>query len=136
MINKRKVRLMTKTAIYERTYGSNDAAKAKYYKADYVAVHMWNTAIAVTIAFLIVLFLIGACNFERIIYSITKINYTALGAILAVSYAALQAFFLIMTYLVYSYRYTSAELRTKTYQMRLHKIFVMGKADKKENGGV
>mgnify|MGYP000830207533 FL=1 len=50
MINKRKVRLMTRTAMYEKHECSNDINKAKYYKSDYVGLHMWTTAIAVTLS--------------------------------------------------------------------------------------
>ena len=71
MINKRKVRLMTRTAMYEKHECSNDINKAKYYKSDYVGLHMWTTAIAVTIAYIIILMLVMSCNFEFIINNLT-----------------------------------------------------------------
>ena len=53
MINKRKVRLMARTAMYLKHEGVEDLPKAKYYKSDYVGLYMWLTAIAVTVAFIL-----------------------------------------------------------------------------------
>ena len=65
MVNKRKVRLMSRTAMYEKHEGNQDLPKAAFYKSDYVAVKMWCTAIAVTIAYILILCLVVACNFEQ-----------------------------------------------------------------------
>lgn len=135
MINKKKVRLMTRTAIYEKNTGHDDMPMAKYYKGDYVSLHMWNTAVAVTIAYLIIFFLVVACNFENVVYNLTNINYAALIAIMAVAYAAAQAIFLIAAYIVFSYKYSQSTTRIKIYQNRLHKIFMMNKEDRKKKGG-
>ena len=40
MINKRKVRLMTRTAMYEKHECSNDINKAKYYKSAVSYTHL------------------------------------------------------------------------------------------------
>lgn len=135
MINKNKVRLMTRTAIYEKNTGHEDMPKAKYYKSDYVSMHMWNTVVAVTVAYLIIFFLVVACNFERVVYNLTNINYTALIVIMAVAYAAAQAVFLIVSYIVFSYKYTRSQTRIRKYQNRLHKIFLMNREDRKKKGG-
>ena len=74
MISKRKVRLMSRTAMYEKNQCSHSFAKAKYYKNDYVGLHMWTTAIAVTIAYFIILALAVACNFEWLINRLTDMN--------------------------------------------------------------
>ena len=59
MINKRKVRLMARTAMYLKHEGTEDIPKSKYYRKDYVSLHMWLTAIAVTIAYFLLLILIA-----------------------------------------------------------------------------
>lgn len=136
MVNKRKVRLMTRTAMYEKHEGKNDITKAKYYKNDYVGLHMWTTAVAVTVAYVIILLLVIACNFEFIINNLTNMNYTVLGVILIMAYAALMTLFLLIAYFVYSYQYVEAENGIKIYQNRLHKIYLMNKADRKRKGGL
>ena len=136
MVNKRKVRLMTRTAMYERHESHNDIPKAKYYKSDYVGLHMWTTAVAVTIAYVLILFLVLACNFEYIINNLTEINYSFLGIMLILIYIAMLTVFLLVAYFVYTYRFISAESGIKTYQGRLHKIFLMNQAEKKSKGGL
>lgn len=133
MINKRKVRLMARTAMYLKHEGVEDLPKAKYYKSDYVGLYMWLTAIAVTVAYLLILFLIACYNFEYIINHLTSINYTLMVVMLIMLYVLMMSVFLVIGYFVYSRRYAHAENGIKVYQNRLKKIFQLNKADRKKN---
>ncbi len=135
MVNKRKIRLMARTAMYEKHEGSGDIPKAKYYKSDYVGLHMWTSAISVTIAYLLIIGLIVAVNFEYVINNLTSMNYTVLAVILIMAYIAVMTVMLLISYFIYSYRYNEAENGIKIYQNRLHKIFMMNKQDRKNKGG-
>ena len=135
MVNKRKVRLMTRTAMYEKHEGETDLSKASYYKTDYVAIQMWFTAIAVTFAYILIIALIIACNFEYIVNNLTDLNYKALAVVLIMSYIALMTLYMLISYFIYSYRFVEAENGIKIYQNRLHKIFLMNREDRKRKGG-
>ncbi|MDD6340652.1 MAG: hypothetical protein PUA49_09175 [Butyrivibrio sp.] len=135
MINKRKVRLMTRTAMYERHECSADLPKAKYYKNDYVGLHMWLTAIAVTAAYIIIIMLVAACNFEYIINHLTDMKYSVVGILILMGYLVMETIFLLAAYFIYSYKYVVAEHGIKVYQNRLQKILAMNKADQKRKGG-
>lgn len=89
MINKRKVRLMARTAMYLKHEGTEDIPKSKYYRKDYVSLHMWLTAIAVTIAYFLLLILIACCNFESLINRLTTMNYTVLLVVIILGYIAM-----------------------------------------------
>lgn len=89
MINKRKVRLMARTAMYLKHEGTEDIPKSKYYRKDYVSLHMWLTAIAVTIAYFLLLILIACCNFENLINRLTTMNYTVLLVVIILGYIAM-----------------------------------------------
>ena len=132
MINKRKVRLMARTSMYLKHEGVEDLPKAKYYKSDYVGLYMWLTAIAVTVAYFLILFLIACYNFEYIINHLTSINYTVLVVMLIMTYVLMMSVFLVIGYFVYSRRYTMAENGIRVYQNRLKKIFQLNKADRKK----
>ena len=136
MINKRKVRLMTSTAMYEKLECSNDINKPKYYNSDYVGLHMWTTAIAVTIAYIIIIMLVMSCNFEFIINNLTNMNYTVLTVMLIMIYAAMMTVFMIIAYFIYSYRYVESENGIRIYRNRLHKIYLMNKAERNRKGGI
>lgn len=135
MVNKRKVRLMTRTAMYEKHDGVKDLPKAAYYRTDYVAVKMWCTAVAVTIAYLLIIGLVIVCNFEYFINNLTRLNYKSVAVVLAMGYIALMTLFLLVSYFVYTYRFIEAENGIKIYQNRLHKIFLLNKEDRKRKGG-
>ena len=45
MLDKRKIRLMTKAAIYEKEYGEEDLKITSYYKKDYASLNTWITLI-------------------------------------------------------------------------------------------
>ena len=135
MVNKRKVRLMTRTAIYEKHDGVKDLPKAAYYRTDYVAVKMWCTAVAVTVAYLLIIGLVIVCNFEYFVNNLTRLNYKSLAVVLAMGYIALMTLFLLISYFLYTYRFIEAENGIKIYQNRLHKIFLLNKEDRKRKGG-
>ena len=48
MLDKRKIRLMTKAAIYEKEYGDEDLKITSYYKKDYSSLNTWITLIWIT----------------------------------------------------------------------------------------
>ena len=51
MIDKRKVRLMTRAAIYEKKYGEEDIKITDYYQKDYSSLNTWITLIWITVGF-------------------------------------------------------------------------------------
>ena len=97
---------------------------------------MWTTAIAVTIAYIIIIMLVMSCNFEFIINNLTNMNYTVLTAMLIMIYAAMMTVFMIIAYFIYSYRYVESENGIRIYRNRLHKIYLMNKAERNRKGGI
>lgn len=135
MVNKRKVRLMSRTAMYEKHEGDLDLPKAAFYKSDYVAVNMWCTAIAVTVAYILILALVVACNFEFAVTHLTELNYGLMAVVVGLIYVAVMVVYMLIAYFVYSYRFVEAENGIKIYQNWLHKIFLMNREDRKRKGG-
>ncbi len=136
MINKRKVRLMARTAMYEKHEGHEDFAKSKYLRLDYVSLHMWTTAVAVTVSYILILILLAIYNFEYLVSHIMTMNYTLLAMILIVIYLAMLAIFLLIAFFVFSYRFTQAEEGIETYQNRLKKILKINKEDRKRKASL
>ena len=93
---------------------------------------MWLTAIAVTIAYFLIILLVFCNNFEYFIDNLTELNYTAIAVLLVLAYVLMLVVFLVVAYFVYSYRYTEAEEGIRVYSSRLSKIFKLNKADAKK----
>ena len=63
MLDKRKIRLMTKMSIYEKNYGKEDIKISGYYKKDYSSLNTWITLIWITVGYILAValfFLLGA----------------------------------------------------------------------------
>ena len=48
MVNKRKVRLMARTAMYEKHEGKRELKNVMYYRSDYIGMHMLFAGIGIT----------------------------------------------------------------------------------------
>ena len=53
MLDKRKIRLMTKAAVYEKEYGEEDFKITGYYKKDYASLNAWITLIWITAGYVL-----------------------------------------------------------------------------------
>ena len=51
MLDKRKIRLMTRAAIYDKTYGEEDMKITGYYQKDYISLNVWITLIWMTVGY-------------------------------------------------------------------------------------
>lgn len=79
MVNMRKVRLMTKLAIYEKTEGKEDIRLGKYFRRDYVRLKILHNIVAVTIGYLLVLAMVIAYQMEYLIKEAVNLDYIGIG---------------------------------------------------------
>ncbi len=79
MVNVRKVRLMTKLAIYEKEEGKEDIKLGKYFRRDYVRLKVLYNILAVTIGYLMVLAMVGAYQMEYLIKEAVNLDYIGIG---------------------------------------------------------
>jgi len=136
MLNSRKVRLMTKLAVFEEQQGKEDIKLSNYYRSDYVRLNVMKTIISTTIGFLILLALFAAYKMEYIVNEAINLNYgTILRLILAVYFAVLIVYIFI-TSVFYFIKYSASRNRlTRYYRMlrRLKKIYVAERKEKEES---
>ena len=72
MLDKRKIRLMTRAAIYEKRHGEEDLKVSGYYKKDYTSLNTWITIMRL---FLYAAVALGAYLVLVIIYGIGAGNF-------------------------------------------------------------
>lgn len=104
MVNKRKVRLMARTAMYEKHEGKRELKNVMYYRSDYIGMHMLFAGIGITGGYLLTLMLICAYRFEYIVNNLTKMDYRGLGSTLIVSYVLLLIVAQVISYFIFSMR--------------------------------
>ncbi|MCQ2506994.1 MAG: hypothetical protein MJ113_07490 [Lachnospiraceae bacterium] len=136
MLNSRKVRLMTKLAVFEEQQGKEDVKLSNYYRGDYVRLNVMKTIISTTVGFLILLALFAAYKMEYIVNEAINLNYgTILRLILAVYFAVLIVY-IFATTIYYFLKYSKSRNRlTRYYRMlrRLKKIYIAERKEKEEN---
>lgn len=130
MINKRKVRLMTRTAMYEQNDGRCELKNAKYYRGDYVGIHMLFAGIGVTLGYLLCLAMLCMYRFEYIVNHLTELNYRRLFSTALIVYVLLLIAYQVIAYFVYSMRYNDSQSGLKFYLNRLKKIDKLSKLEK------
>lgn len=126
MLDKRKIRLMTKMAIYEKEYGEEDIKISGYYKKDYSSLNTWITLIWITAGYLLAAALLVLCGVDAILEGLTFLKLLILVAVAAGSYFILLIIYGVGSGKFYRKKHTQAKQRVKKYyreMSRLEKLY-------------
>jgi len=122
MLNERKIRLMTRLAIYEKKDGKDDIKLAKYYKGDYTRLQMWKTGIAVTLSYILLLAIAAIYKLEYFFAHAFEIDYEALGKKVLGVYIIVLAVYVITAKIGYGLKYSASRKRLARYFRMLRKL--------------
>ena len=122
MIDKKKVRLMTRAAIYDKKNGEEDIKITGYYQKDYSSINTWITLIWITVGFglLAVLFFLGGG--ESLIEGITIAKLIIIVAIALGLYLSLLIIYGIGAGSFYKKKHIRAKQRMKRYLRELSRL--------------
>ena len=127
MLDKRKIRLMTKAAIYEKEYGEEELKIAGYYKKDYTSLNTWITLIWITVGYVLLVGIIFLCYGENMMEGITITRLLFLGAVALALYLALMIMYGIGAGNFYSKKHIRAKQRVKKYLRDISRLEKMNK---------
>ncbi len=130
MLDKNRIRLMTKIAIYEKESAEEDLKISSYYKKDYSSLNTWITLIWVTVGYILVAGLFFACNADAILEGITLLKLLILAAIAIGIYLVLLIIYGVGAGNFYKKKHGQAKQRVKKYYRDLSRL---EKMYKKEN---
>ncbi len=122
MLNEEKIKLMTKTSIYEKNKEKELKIAEKYYKTDYVTYSMVKTSVAVTIAYVVVLMLLVIWKSEELISIVNQIDYFEVVKKLIIVYAMVLVVYMMLSFAIYAIKYDRAKRYQKVYIAKLKKI--------------
>ena len=122
MIDKSKVRLMSRAAIYEKRYGEEDIRITGYYQKDYASLNTWITLIWITAGFLLVAGLLFLAGGEELLEGITFVKLLLLAAIALAAYLALMIIYGIGAGSFYRKKHIQAKQRMKKYIRDLSRL--------------
>lgn len=132
MINEEKVKIMTKLAIYETTKGKKQLNISKYYKRDYVRYNMFKTAVASTIAFIVLIGIYGLVNLEEMMLKLNEADILHEAAGLGIAYLVFVAVYMLSARFIYAHKYEKVKPDVIIYNHNLKKLKELYDKEEKE----
>ena len=119
MVNRDRVRTMTRLAIYEEGQGIQDDKMNGYFKNDYIVSHLVRSFISGTIAFLLVVIMYCCYYYDTLLIRVFENRISGIVTTAITLYAAFMIFFLAVTFFVYRWRFNATRGRLNRYRRRL-----------------
>ena len=123
MLNEEKVILMTKMAAFIDREGKKNDSINSYFKGDYVSFNVIKSVISATIVFVVLIAAYVIYDFESILSNaVDPQNLLSIGRRLLFYYLLLVVVYSIISYFVYSYRYSRMRKSMRAYYENLKKL--------------
>ena len=129
MLDKRRIRLMTRMAMYDKNNVKEDLKISTYYKKDYASLNTLITVLWITVGYVIVAGMFALCNMEAILKNLTISKLLLIGGIAVGIYLILAILYCICASSYYKARHNKAKQRVKKYYRDLARL---GKMEMKE----
>ena len=129
MLDERKVKLMTKLALYEQTQGKEDLKVSEYYRKDYTSIHIIATVIWITIGYVAAIALATMAWMNLLLDKLSGGFIVTLGVAVVMGYFVVVIAYAIITNRVYVKKHKNARFRIKKYN---HDLIVLLKMYEKE----
>lgn len=131
MLNEEKVILMTKMAAFIDREGKNNDAINSYFKSDYVAFNVIKSLISATIVFAVFIAAYVLYDFEKVLSDVYNTeNLIATGRRWLIYYLLLVGVYSLISYVIYSYRYSKMRKSMKGYYGDLKRLARMYEKDR------
>lgn len=129
MLDRRKIRLMSRMAMYEKHYIRDDMRISSYYKKDYSSLNTLISILWVSIGYVLIAAIIALVNMELILENLTiEKMFLLVGAVVA-GYLIVVIIYGFCASSFYKNRHTRAKQRVKRYYRDLTRL---GKVNAKE----
>ena len=130
MLDRSKVKLMTKLALYEQTQGKEDFKISEYYRKDYVGLHSICSFLWVTVGYICVWMLILLAGFDLIVGHMSLLLMLIMMLVAVVGYVVILAIYAGVTSHVYNQKHKDARQRAKMYNHDLIKLLKLYEKEK------
>jgi hypothetical protein len=127
MLNQEKIILMTKLTSYEEHEGKKNVAIGSYFRSDYIGWQVLKSIISATIAFVVVFAMYIFYDFEIFMTDIYKMDLMEFAKNVLFLYLGIVGAYAVISYIIYTIRYSRAKRSLKLYYMNLRKLAAMYK---------
>ncbi len=122
MLSQERIKLMTKMAAYEENEGKKYMSIGSYFRSDYMGMQVIRSVISGTLAFFLLAGLYIYYHFETMMQDIYKMDLLLLGRRVLFYYIVFIAAYGVITYVIYSFRYSRAKRSLKHYYYHLKQL--------------
>ncbi len=122
MLSQERIKLMTKMAAYEENEGKKYMSIGSYFRSDYMGMQVIRSVICGTLAFFLLAGLYIYYHFETMMQDIYKMDLLLLGRRVLFYYIVFIAAYGVITYVIYSFRYSRAKRSLKHYYYHLKQL--------------
>ena len=131
MLDERKVKLMTRMALYEEQQGREDLKVRK----DYTSLHTLATILWVTIGYVCLVVLLGISVFDKLMEKMSVGMIIVTAIVIVAAYLAIIIAYAVYTHVTCNNRHKEARARVKLYNHDLARLLNLYKKKdmKKEN---
>lgn len=122
MLNEERIKLMTKMAAYEENKGRKNMATGSYFRGDYIEMQILKSIFSATVAYLVLFAMFIYYDFEMFMQNIYKMDLIEFGKNTLLYYFIFVVSYAVISYIVYSYRYSKAKKSLKRYFYNLKQL--------------
>ncbi|MCR5836261.1 MAG: hypothetical protein K6G88_07135 [Lachnospiraceae bacterium] len=122
MLNNEKIILMTKLALYEQGKGKKSIPVGKYYKSDYVGMHLLSSFVYINVAYIIIFAIWVVQNSESLLKKLTTGKIFGIVFYVVAIYVAVVILYLIASYIYFAYKYKKIRRSLKGYHSNLRQL--------------
>lgn len=119
MIDNERVRDMTWLSVFEKREGRKVFKMTKYFRRDYIGLHLLKGFVAGTLTYLLAVALWGVFNMEPLMETIHTMDIPAFGRQLLLIYILFMAVYMAIILVYAEISYHRARKRVKAYSKRL-----------------
>lgn len=121
-MNVQRVYQMSRLAIFEKEHKEQLDGARGYFRSDYIGRQLIRTTLRTTAAYLLILACWGLFHIDLLTLNFTEVNIPVLLGKMALGYIGLLGGMLILTYAIWSSRYSVAEEELEFYHICLKNL--------------
>lgn len=125
MLDERKVKLMTRLALYDQTQGKEDFKISEYYRKDYVGLHIICTVLWVTVGYVAVWALAMIAGLDTFMEEMSTALLIILILAAVVGYVVVLVTYIGIASHLYNKKHQEARQRVKRYNHILTRLLKM-----------
>ena len=131
MLDERKVKLMTKMALYEQKERKEDFKVSAYYRKDYASVHTIYSILWMTVGYILLIVLIGFAAMDSLTANMTLSVIVLLTGSIIIGYFLVVFIGGVASHQFYNNKHQEARSRVKKYNHHLIRLLKMYEKEKR-----